>query len=89
MQTDSAPEQHMHWSEWADFLRHRGLENLAAWLLEAAGPLTALGAQALYFGLPFLRPAVPGNQVEALAHLLEDGDEARQFAAFLREESSA
>jgi hypothetical protein len=57
--------------------------------LEAAGPLTLLGAQVLYAGSPLLRPAFSGSQVGALARLLEDDAEARAFAAFLREEGKA
>ena len=58
---------------------------LAAWLLEAGGPFTLLGSQALYFASPFFG----GKRMEALAHALEDGDEVRAFANYLREEASA
>jgi hypothetical protein len=88
MQMDSVPEARSHWPGWADFLRHHGLENLVAWALEAAGPLTVLGAQVLYFGGPLLRPAWSDMQRNALADLLEDRDEALAFSAFLREEIS-
>jgi len=86
MQTDNLPDLRASWPSWADFLRRLGLENLAAWTLEAAGPLTALGAQALYLGAPLLRPAFSDAQAGALAHLLENDEETRAFAAFLREE---
>lgn len=86
MRTDSFPEARASWPTWAEFLRSRGLESLAAWALEAAGPLTVLGAQALYLGSPLLRPALSNAQVEALAGLLEDHSETVAFAAFLREE---
>jgi hypothetical protein len=86
MQTDSLPEGRASWPTWAEFLRRRGLESLAAWALEAAGPLTVLGAQALYLGSPLLRPAFSQRQIEALAGLMEDHNEALAFAAFLREE---
>ena len=75
------------WSSWAGFLRRHGLENLAIFLLESAGPLSVLGAQALYLGSPFLRPALSDSQQEALASLLEDPAEARAFANFLRKET--
>jgi hypothetical protein len=88
MQAESVSEGHPLWSQWAQFLRGRGLENLAAWVLEAAGPLTALGAQLLYLGGPLLRPALTGGQLDSLASLLENSDEARDFAAFLREAGS-
>lgn len=86
MQTDSLPGTRSSWARWADFLRQRGLESLAAWALEALAPVSALGAQALYFGSPLLRPAFSASQIESLADLLEDPAETRAFAAFLREE---
>jgi hypothetical protein len=85
MQKDFDFETRTAWPGWADFLRRHGLENLVAWALEAAGPLTLLGAQALYLGGPLLRPALPEAQRDALAGLLENRDEARAFTAFLRE----
>lgn len=85
MQMDPVSETRTVWPGWADFLRRHGLENLVAWALEAAGPLTVLGAQALYLGGPFLRPALTDLQREALAGLLEDHAEAMAFTAFLRE----
>ena len=85
---DIVPEARKAWPAWAGFLRHHGLENLVAWALEAAGPLTLLGAQALYIGGPLLRPALTDSQRDALAGLLEDRDEVRAFSAFLREEMS-
>jgi hypothetical protein len=86
MQMVAVSEIRASWPGWADFLRRHGLENLAAWALEAAGPLTVLGAQALYLGGPLLRPALSSRFIEALAGLLEDHSEAQAFAAFLREE---
>jgi len=88
MQMDSIAEKHSAWLGWAEFLRQRGLGNLAAFVLEAAGPLTVLGAQALYFSDPLLRPALTDVQRDALANLLEDRDEALAFVAYLREELS-
>jgi len=77
--------QRGYWAEWAGFLHQWGLQGLAVWLLEAGGPLTLLSAQVLYIGQPFL-----GSQrVGALAHVLEDHDEAQAFAAFLREEMTS
>ena len=83
---NSIPEVRSAWLGWAEFLRRHGLEDLVAWALEAAGPLTLLGAQALYIGGPLLRPAMTDTQRDALVGLLEDRDEALAFTAFLREE---
>jgi len=85
MQMEPVSEARAVWPGWADFLRRHGLENLVAWALEAAGPLTVLGAQALYIGGPLLRPALTDLQRDALAGMLEDRDEAMAFTAFLRE----
>ena len=85
MLMDPVSETRAVWPGWADFLRRHGLENLVAWALEAAGPLTVLGAQALYIGGPLLRPALTDLQRDALAGMLEDRDEAMAFTAFLRE----
>jgi len=74
-----------YWTQWTDHLRRLGMTGLAAWLLEAGGPFTLLGAQALYFGQPFLG----GEQARALAQMLEDDEQAMAFAAFLREEMAS
>jgi hypothetical protein len=73
-----------HWSDWANQLHRLKLDAIAAWLLEAGAPVTLLGAQALFVARPFL-----GTQSEARAHLLEEENEVRAFAAFLREEAIA
>jgi hypothetical protein len=88
MQMDSVSETRSTWLNWAEFLRRYGLENLVAWALEAAGPLTVLAAQALYIGGPLLRPVMTDLQRDALAGLLEDHDEALAFRTFLREEKT-
>jgi hypothetical protein len=88
MQIVPVPKVRSAWSGWAEFLHRHGLENLVTWALEAAGPLTVLGAQALYLCGPLLRPALTDMQRDALAGLLEDRNEALAFTAFLREEIS-
>lgn len=89
MQLDPLPTSRNDWPGWADFLHRHGLENIAAWLLDAAGPFTIVGAQLLYFGAPLLRPALPGSRLDSLAGLLEDRDETLAFSAFLRGEISS
>jgi hypothetical protein len=89
MQATTHPVPRPDWSTWAAFLRERRLDGLAAWLLDAAGPLTVLIAQVLYLGGPLFRPTFSSLQVNGLAGLLEDPQQARDFAAFLREEGSA
>lgn len=88
MQTDASIQTRASWPTWAEFLRRHGLESLAAWALEAAGPLNLVGAQLLYFGGPLLRPVFSHEQFEAFAGLLESEEEAHAFAAFLREDGT-
>jgi hypothetical protein len=73
------------WSKWAESLRRLKLDSFAAWLLEAGGPLTVLGAQAVYLGQPFLS----GKKLDSLAHMLEEDEETQAFARYLRGESSS
>lgn len=71
-----------YWPKWTDTLRRLGLDGFAAWLLEAGGPINILGAQALYIGQPFA-PRQASDTIRALANMLEQEDEAREFAALL------
>ena len=70
------------WSKWADSLRRLKLDGFAAWLLEAGGPFTILGAQAVYLSQPFLG----GQELGPLAHMLEEDEESQAFARYLRGE---
>jgi hypothetical protein len=72
------------WSNWAESLRRLKLDGLTAWFLEAAGPLTVLGAQAVYLTQPF----IGGKQLSSLASMLEEDEETQAFARFLRGEES-
>ena len=73
------------WQVWASILHRWGLKDLAASLLEAAGPLAVLGAQVVYMGQPLLERVLPLGHMGALASLLEDADQAQAFVTFLRE----
>ena len=77
MQTPNA-----NWIKWAETLSRFHLKGLVSWLLEAGEPLTLVGAQLLYFGQPF----IGSDSVKDLARFLEDQEETRAFAAFLRKE---
>ena len=72
------------WSKWAESLRRLKLDGLAAWFLEAAGPLTVLGAQAVYLTQPF----IGGKQLRSLAFMLEEDEETQAFARYLRGEEA-
>lgn len=71
-----------YWPKWTETLRRLGLDGFAAWLLEAGGPINILGAQALYIGQPFASPQA-SDMIRALANMLEQETEAREFAALL------
>ncbi len=73
------------WEEWARFLQRWGIRQPASALLEAAGPLSILAAQFIYLGQPFLGQ---NTSLKAFAQLLENREESRSFAAFLREETN-
>jgi hypothetical protein len=73
------------WSTWAESLRRLKLDVVAAWLLEAGGPFTVLGAQAVYLSRPFMG----GKKLDALAHMLEEDEETQAFARYLRGEISS
>jgi hypothetical protein len=78
---------HHIWQVWAGKLHMWGVDNLAASLLEALGPLTLLGAQCVYLGHPFLSRGTPDGHLDALAHMLENSAETRAFVEYLREKS--
>lgn len=75
------------WSIWAQFLHRWKVGGAAAFLLDAGGPLGVLTAQVLIMGKPFLNGSNQDAPFSALADLLEDEDEMKSFAAFLREEN--
>ena len=73
------------WPDWAKRLQKWKLDSFAAWLLEAGGPLTLLGAQALYVARPFFN----GEQVEVLAQMLEENGETHAFISYLRQQEAS
>ncbi len=73
------------WQVWAQNLHRWGMRDFVATLLEAAGPLTILGAQAIYLGQPFVDGLPARSQLKALAGLLEDTNQTKAFIDFLRE----
>jgi len=79
--------QHI-WRVWVEKAHRWGFGAEIATLLEAAGPLTALGAQVIYLAQPLLSPLIPGSHLDILAELLEQPDQTRAFTAMLREGAS-
>lgn len=76
-------------SQMTQRLRAWGLSGLTATLLENAGPLAFLSAQALYFTTPALSLIAPEDDVTALARLLEDPQAVQALARELSEEDEA
>lgn len=65
-------------------LRAWGVGGLAAGLLENSGPLSFLGAQALYFAAPVVDPFGTNTNLLGLAELLEDPNAVQALAGRLR-----
>lgn len=75
------------WQSWARMIDKWGCINLVTAFLEAAGPLTTLGAQFIYLGQPYLRFIIHSEQLLALTDILEDPGQTHRFIQYLREES--
>lgn len=73
------------WHRWAQTIHRWGGGNWVATLLEAVGPLTFLGGQAVYFGQPLLKQIFPSTDLNALAEMLDDPQRAKAFIAYLRQ----
>jgi hypothetical protein len=78
---------HHIWRVWANALHRWGLQNLVASFLEAAGPLSLIGAQVIYIGQPILSGIVPAGHLDALTNVLEDDGQREEFVVYLREET--
>jgi hypothetical protein len=81
-------DRQTYWPGWVHFLQRLGLRQIAAVVLESAGPLNWFAAQCVYLGQPFLPASPSGGNWQALAHLLENQAECRAFASFLRQEEN-
>jgi hypothetical protein len=75
------------WQSWVDSMHRWGINDLIASLLEAAGPLTILAAQAIYIGKPLVVGQRSNNSLTALADMLESSQQTQAFISLLREES--
>jgi hypothetical protein len=61
------------------------MQDFAASFLEAAGPLTLLGAQVVYISQPFFEGLDQEGHMKALADMLEDTTKTNAFIEYLRE----
>ncbi len=75
--------QHI-WQIWADSLHRWGLMDVTIVLLDALVPLNLLGAQFVYLGQPLLESFFPNSDINALAGMLEDSNQTREFVSYLR-----
>ena len=75
------------WRVWSMTLHRWGVKEWVADFLDAAGPLTVLGAQVIYVAQPLMSLAFPERHLGALARLLEDTVQSRDFSNYLREGS--
>ncbi len=73
------------WQIWARKLHQWGVEESVATLLESAGPLTYLGAQAVYLVQPVINWFAPTGYLDALVDIFEDSAKTHAFTTVLRE----
>jgi hypothetical protein len=78
-------ENQQTWTNWARTLQRWGIKDGVASLLEMAGSLNLFLAQILYLFQPMLSGAVSHSSLSAVAQVLEDPDNRREFITFLRE----
>lgn len=86
--TVNMDKNHHIWQDWAQRLHHWGVQEWVASFLEAAGPITILGGQAVYMIHPIIGPLLPEGQMNALADLLTDTSQSQAFSRYLREDIS-
>jgi len=76
---------HHIWHVWAQTLHRWGLDEFVTSILELSGPLTFFGAQTIYLIQPFVGWAIPENQLNGVAELLDNPLQTQAFVAYLRE----
>jgi hypothetical protein len=73
------------WNQWAHSLQRFHLRDFSLVILDGAGPMKVLLAQFMLAGSPFTSTGAR-SQWRAAAEMLEDQEESRTFADYLREE---
>ena len=74
--------------KWAARLRGWQMHQFTAALLETGGPLKLIGAQLVFISQPLFSGLIGGEQLNALAGMLEEPDQTRTFIHLLREEET-
>ena len=82
-------KNHHIWQIWVNTLHRWGVADLVASFIEAAGPLTIIGAQLLYIGSPILNGIITNGHLDALIGILEDDHQRDSFVNYLRAEVQA
>ena len=82
-------EGHPTWIHWARHLENWGLRDFCAWALEAAGPVSLVGAHLVYLTQPFLSFLVKDSTLLEIAGLLESSEDTRAFVRYLRKDTDA
>jgi hypothetical protein len=77
-------KNHHIWRIWGTTLHRWGVEDLVASVIEAAGPLTLIGAQLIYIGQPILDGIIPDGHLSLLAEVLENDEQRTAFVNDLR-----
>lgn len=80
------PNIHENMQRWAGLLQGWGIHQVAAALLEAAGPLNVVGAQLVYISQPVLNGLLDEGSLSSLANMLEEPDQTKTFIQILRED---
>jgi hypothetical protein len=73
--------------KWAQSLQRNHLRGIALTFLEGAGPLKVILSQVMLSTVPFLGGSSRSTW-QAIAEMLEDEKESRDFAQILREETT-
>lgn len=77
------------WANWSRVLRHWGVSDNVAAVLEGSGSLSLLAAQLLYLSQPLFSGVMSTQALKALAQVLEDPAQKQAFVSFLREAPSS
>ena len=76
------------WRSWVQALHRWGIAEDTAALLEAAGPLTLIAAQVIYFSQPLFRMFQFDTDLKEMVCIFEDGRRKDDFIALLRADYS-
>ena len=77
--------EHEIWQKWALNLQQKKMTAFALVLIEGAGPLRILASQFMLGCAPLINQ-VGSTPWNSFAKMLEDSEQCRSFASFLREE---